>query len=212
MLSRVQSWWKCDTALHGFVFANFVIGLPFTVFNTYTIYQLQTVGFVLGTDGNGGPCTTFCIVPWAGVDRDLNSIILYLNAIGFGVGGVVTLALSAYSDLWCMLAEPVRRQVSCAYNPPAKKHLLVTISIIAYGACSIPCYWLQNYTLAHFDTLTALWIIFAILTFIIIAVLNMYIPFCMRNSTASEQGDTMAGIPSLPSNLLRANRTVLQKR
>ncbi|KAK5691001.1 hypothetical protein LTR17_025776 [Elasticomyces elasticus] len=168
MLSPLQNWWKRDSALHSFVYANFLIGLPFTVFNTYVIYQLQIVGFLLGTDANGQPCTTYCIVPWAGTNMDLNSIILYLNAIGFGVGGAVTLVLSAYSDYW------------------SRKHLLVTISIAVYGACSIPCYWLQGYTLNNFDALTALWILFAVLTFIIMAVLSMYIPHCMRNIATDE--------------------------
>ncbi|KAK5714973.1 hypothetical protein LTR15_010389 [Elasticomyces elasticus] len=173
MLSPLQHWWRRDSALHSFVYANFLIGLPFTIFNTYVIYQLQIVGFLLGTDSyekqaDGQPCTTYCIVPWAGTDMDLNSIILYLNAIGFGIGGAVTLLLSAYSDYW------------------SRKHLLVTISIAVYGACSIPCYWLQGYTLNSFDALTALWILFAVLTFIIMAVLSMYIPHCMRNVATNQ--------------------------
>ena len=100
ILFPFMSWWKRDTALHSFVFCQFLIGLPFTVFNTYIIYQLQVVGYVIGSDADGGLCTTYCIVPWAGTRLDLNSVLLYLNAISFGVGGIVTLFLSAYSDFW----------------------------------------------------------------------------------------------------------------
>ena len=56
----------------------------------------------------------------------------------------------------------------------------MTIFIVLYGALSIPVYWLQGYSLVNFEALTALWILFAINTFIIIALLNIYIPYCMR--------------------------------
>ncbi|KAK4920418.1 hypothetical protein LTR49_012010 [Elasticomyces elasticus] len=119
---------------------------------------------------------------------DLNSIILYLNAIGFGIGGAVTLILSAYSDYW------------------SRKHLLVTISIAVYGACSIPCYWLQGYTLHNFDALTALWILFAVLTFVIMAVLSMYIPHCMRKIATNESSlDTDGTLAARCGRLLNAN-------
>lgn len=44
---------------------------------------------------------TFCIIEWAGSSLDLNAILLYMNAFGVGLGGLVTLILSAYSDYWC---------------------------------------------------------------------------------------------------------------
>lgn len=97
----LTAWWARDTALHTFVLCNFLIGLPFFVFNTYVIYQLQVVGFLIGTDADGLPCTTYCIVPWVGEQMDLNSVLLYLNAFAFGLGGACTMFLSAYSDFWC---------------------------------------------------------------------------------------------------------------
>lgn len=102
MLSAATRWWKSDTALHSFLFVQFLIGLPFFVFGTYSLYQMQFVGFLIGHDGTGQPCTdqTYCIVPWAGSEKDLNAIILYLNAFTFGLGGAVTLLLAAYSDYW----------------------------------------------------------------------------------------------------------------
>ncbi len=192
-------WWTRDTALHSFVFCNFLIGLPFTIFNTYVIYQLQIVGYLIGTDVSwrrlnrprmlrkmrtvtdyndqvdDQPCTTYCIVPWAGSRLDLNSVLLYLNAIGFGVGGAVTMFLSAYSDFW------------------PRKHLLVTIFIVAFGAFAIPAYWLQGYSVQNFQTLTALYIIFAIITSILIALLNIYIPHCMRTSVSAARESTGGG-------------------
>jgi hypothetical protein len=100
MISTATKWWKKDTTLHSFLFVQFLIGLPFFVFGTYSLYQIQTVGFLIGHDGTGKPCETYCIVPWAGSEKDLNAIILYLNAFTFGLGGVVTLLLAAYSDYW----------------------------------------------------------------------------------------------------------------
>lgn len=100
MLSAAQQWWMRDPSLHSFLFVQFLIGLPFFVFGTYSVYQIQTVGFVIGNDGTGQPCTTYCIVPWGGSEMDLNAIVLYMNAFAFGLGGVVTLLLSAYADYW----------------------------------------------------------------------------------------------------------------
>ena len=99
----LQAWWRNDSTLHSYVFCGFLIGLPFTVLNTYVLYQIQTVGFLIGTTAEGLPCETYCIVRWAGSDLDVNSIVLYMNAMGFGIGGVVTLLMSAYSDFWGML-------------------------------------------------------------------------------------------------------------
>ena len=95
------AWWTRDTALHTYLYAQFLITLPFAVFGTYVSYQLQIAGMMIGDDGTGGPCTTFCIIEWAGSRLDLNAILLYMNAFGIGLGGLVTLLLSAYSDYWC---------------------------------------------------------------------------------------------------------------
>ena len=94
-------WWTRDTALHTYVYCQLLISLPFSVFSTYVTYQLQIVGFMIGTDGAGGPCETYCIIEWAGSKLDLNAILMYMNAFGIGLGGLVTLILSAYSDYWC---------------------------------------------------------------------------------------------------------------
>jgi hypothetical protein len=93
--------WNRDTALNTYIYAQVLISLPFSVFGTYVTYQMQIAGMMVGDDGAGGPCMTFCIVEWAGSRLDLNAVLLYMNAFGVGLGGMVTLILSAYSDYWC---------------------------------------------------------------------------------------------------------------
>ncbi|KAM0708126.1 hypothetical protein Q7P35_004776 [Cladosporium inversicolor] len=169
-MSSLMRWWKKDQALHTYVYAQVLLSLPFSVFGTYVAYQIQTVGFVIGNDGQGGPCVDFCIVEWAGSQMDVNSVLLYMNAFGIGLGGFVTLILSAYSDYW------------------SRKHLLVTTLFIIYGVISIPVNWLQGYSNYNFQTLTALNIIFTISTNILVALLNIYIPYCMRRAAAESSG------------------------
>jgi len=60
-----------------------------------------------------------------------------------------------------------------------KTHL-VTFSVILYGALPIPSYWLTTPTLANFNALFSLYVVFGIVTSILIALLNIYIPYCMR--------------------------------
>jgi hypothetical protein len=55
--------WKQDTALNTYIFGLCLIGLPFTIFATYVIYQLQ-IGYLIGTDANGQPCVDYCLVPF----------------------------------------------------------------------------------------------------------------------------------------------------
>ena len=157
------------------------------------MYQLQIAGFLLGHDGTGQPCTTYCIVPWAGTELDLNAVILYLNAFTFGLGGCVTLFLSAYSDYWrkYQLLLEGRPLVADKCTNPGHKHVLVTVSIVCYGAFSVPAYWLQEYTLHNFYTLSALYIIFQVVTLVLMALLNIYIPHCMHRvvTTASNAGE-----------------------
>jgi hypothetical protein len=60
------------------------------------------------------------------------------------------------------------------------KHLLVTGAIVLYGAFSVPAYWLQDYTLANFHALSGLYIIFQVVTLVMMAIMSIYIPHCMR--------------------------------
>jgi hypothetical protein len=95
--------WKQDTALNTYVFGLFLVGLPLTVFGTYVVYQLQVVGYLIGTDSDGQPCIDYCLVPFGSETLDLNSVLLYLNALGFGLGGVASLVICAYADFWSEL-------------------------------------------------------------------------------------------------------------
>lgn len=67
---------------------------------------------------------------------------------------------------------------------PARKHLIVTLLFITYGAIAIPAYWLQGLTQYNFNVLTGLQIVFTIVTNMLVAILNIYIPYCMRVSQA----------------------------
>jgi len=67
----------------------------------------------------------------------------------------------------------------------ARKHLMVTLLFIVYGVIAIPVYWLQGVTSYDFQVLSALSITFTIVTSILIAVLNIYIPHCMRTASAA---------------------------
>lgn len=61
-----------------------------------------------------------------------------------------------------------------------KKTLLVTAMLVLYGIFVTPAYWLKEYTTTDFNSLVALWVIYGLLTFIFMALLNVYIPHCMR--------------------------------
>lgn len=68
---------------------------------------------------------------------------------------------------------------------------LPTLFII-YGVISIPVNWLQGYSKYNFQTLTALNIIFTISTNILVALLNIYIPYCMRHAVPENTGPGVA--------------------
>lgn len=96
-------WWRKNTARNSYIYSLFLIGLPFTPVGTYFIYQIQVLGYLLGSQADGGPCVDYCLIPFgSNKQMDLNSAILYLNAIGLGVGGACSLLISAYADYWCM--------------------------------------------------------------------------------------------------------------
>ncbi|KAK0104120.1 hypothetical protein ONS96_005216 [Cadophora gregata f. sp. sojae] len=168
MAFPLVTWWKKDTALNTYVFGLFLIGLPFTLFGTYVIYQLQVVGYMIGTDSNGLPCTTYCLVPFGSQRLDLNSVILYLNALGFGLGGVAAVFTAAYADFW------------------KRKSTLVAIFVVAYGTVCIPVYWLRDTSSATFNALMALYVMYAVITYILSVLFCIFIPHCMRSVTEKD--------------------------
>ena len=68
------------------------------------------------------------------------------------------------------------------------KSVLVALLIICYGAISVPVYWLRDTSLAAFNALMALYVVYAVVTYMITVVFNMLIPHCMR--TAGENDST----------------------
>ncbi|KAJ9609001.1 hypothetical protein H2200_006772 [Cladophialophora chaetospira] len=162
--------WRRESAYYTYLYCQFLIGVPYFIFNTYVLYQIQVVGFLIGTDVDGQPCTTYCIVPWGGTRLDLNTVLLYMNALGFPLGGALMIILSAYSDFW------------------DQKHLLITICFVLTGALSIPVYWLQHFTVSDFQYLSGIAITFGIATMITGSLLNVYVPYCMRNADAANTG------------------------
>lgn len=100
MARSLISWWREDLARNTYIYTNFLIGIPFYLFGTYSVYQIQVTGFMIGTDGQGGPCLEYCIVPFGTGQIDLNSVLLYMNAMTFGIGGFVVIFIVAYADYW----------------------------------------------------------------------------------------------------------------
>lgn len=62
---------------------------------------------------------------------------------------------------------------------------MVTLLFILYGIISIPVYWLQGISGYNFQVLSGLSITFTITTSILVAVLNIYVPYCMRTAATS---------------------------
>lgn len=61
----------------------------------------------------------------------------------------------------------------------------MTLLFILYGIISIPVYWLQGISGYNFQVLSGLSIAFTITTSILVAVLNIYVPYCMRTAATS---------------------------
>ena len=105
MAPHLILWWKQDTARNTFIYTNFVVGLISSVFGTYAVYQLQFIGSLIGTDLQGAPCTTYCIIPFGRQRLDLNSVLLYMNALTLGLSGSITILIIAYADFWSKLCS-----------------------------------------------------------------------------------------------------------
>jgi hypothetical protein len=105
-----------------------------------------------------------------------------MNALTFAIGGFLMVFVTAYADFWS--------QFIAFFTAPAlpqadefrteNKSLLVSIVIACYGAFTVPVYWLREPSVANFNTLISLYIVFGILTFAEIALTNIYLPYCME--------------------------------
>lgn len=82
--------------------------------------------------------------------------------------------------------------LSCSETPRPNvfhienKSLLVTLFLIAYSAVTTPAYWLKDVSLSNFNSFIALYVVFGVFTFILMALLNIYIPHCMRVAKEKE--------------------------
>ena len=83
-----------------YILVNFIVGLPFVAYGTYVIFQLQQIGFVIGHGVDEPTCMTSCIVPFGASELDMIAVILYLNAMGFAVGGFIMIFVAALADYW----------------------------------------------------------------------------------------------------------------
>jgi len=70
---------------------------------------------------------------------------------------------------------------------------MVTLLFILYGVISIPVYWLQGISSYNFQVLSGLSIAFTITTSILVAVLNIYVPYCMRTAATSSMKSAREG-------------------
>ena len=71
---------------------------------------------------------------------------------------------------------------------------MVTLLFITYGVISIPVYWLQGISIYNFQILSALSIAFTITTSILVAVLNIYVPYCMRSASTGTIASAREGM------------------
>jgi hypothetical protein len=100
----LMSTMRQSAARNTFIYTGFLISLPFWVFNTYTSLQLQIIGYTIGVDSNGDPCTgAYCLVPFGDQHLDINAVLLYMNAMTFGIGGFVGILIVAWADYWSEL-------------------------------------------------------------------------------------------------------------
>ena len=63
-----------------------------------------------------------------------------------------------------------------------RKSLLVTIFMVIYGALGIPVYFLREPTMANFHALYGIVVVYGVATTTLIALLNIYLPYCMREA------------------------------
>ncbi|KIV89129.1 hypothetical protein, variant 1 [Exophiala mesophila] len=162
LLSRLSQLKSTRHYFSSYILVNFIVGLPFVAYGTYVIFQLQQIGFVIGHGVDEPTCMTSCIVPFGSSELDMNAVILYLNAMGFAFGGFIMIFVAALADYW------------------KQKSLLMVITIFLYAAISIPVAWLDKLTKPTFDAFSGLYVLFSVITLALMALLNIYIPFCMK--------------------------------
>lgn len=71
---------------------------------------------------------------------------------------------------------------------------MVTLLFVLYGIICISVYWLQGISGYNFQVLSGLSIAFTITTSILVAVLNIYVPYCMRTAATSSMKSAREGM------------------
>ncbi|PWN52268.1 hypothetical protein IE53DRAFT_378283 [Violaceomyces palustris] len=138
---------------------------------TYGLFQLQTIGFMIGHEPGFPPGTgcmpgaQACRVPWAGRgDVNLTSFILYLNAISYAVSGLLTFFISSLGDHMRFKREQY------------------VFFVVIYGVLCLPLAAMTKFDLKTFNTIAALYATFNIVGFLVQAWMKIFVPYTMQTA------------------------------
>jgi hypothetical protein len=82
--------------------------------------------------------------------------------------------------------------------------------VVIYGAFALPVYWLRGISEDNFKSLIALYVVFGVITFVLVALLNIYIPHCMRQ--VNEHVNAAQEVPSDNDGSPQAAKSVQNKK
>ncbi|KAL1413838.1 hypothetical protein Q8F55_001622 [Vanrija albida] len=171
-----------------FYLTNFGIGPAFSSHIIYMSFQIQQNAFWSVGHHPGQPPRTGCPnlgqpcrVPLGTSDVNLTSLLLYINAIGFGVGGFVTLFVCAWGDHMRLKRE---------------QYILL---VCMYGALCLPAAGLTAYNISNYYGLISLYIIFAVVGYLVIAWGNIFVPYAMQAAAPIEDLPARARLDALNS-------------
>lgn len=139
-----------------------------------------------GCPDTGAPCR----VPFGKGDVNLTSLLLYLNAIAYGVSGVLTLLISGWGDHFCESSCPT--SLTSAY-----KREQYIFMLVLYGALCLPAAGLTAYNYANYTALIALYTIFSITGYLAMAWMNIFIPYTMYAAAPIDELSTQAKVDAL---------------
>lgn len=80
-----------------------------------------------------------------------------------------------------------------------RKSIFFVLTLIIYGALCVPGAWLDGFTKHIFDTLAGLYVLWSVVTLMIAALLNIYIPHLMNTEPEMLQHTTDLSVTSYPS-------------
>lgn len=96
-----------------------------------------------------------------------------------------------------------------------RKSVFLILTLIIYGALCIPGAWLDGFTKPVFDTLAALYVVYAVVTLMIAALLNIYIPHLMNTEPEMQQHSsprpTEDNVESHPAETVNPDQSGRQK-